>query len=292
MLFCYLCFNVPNEVSPSRRPSRPGEGVGGPVPPAHSRQTLGFRALRRALRGGGVSRGGGAEEQAGGRNAQTNPSINGGQRRLLGLFWAAGLAVFTLGVWARLSLADYMLLSSNRYPNAPLVLLAAGAAVTAWGFLGCLGVAAGLPGVLRAYGFFQLLTLAAGLAAGLCGLFYRQDIAGGFRSGLQRAVARYGEDAGRADALDSLQRALDCCGADGWQDCCCARRMGCRNRLLPPEREGGIHPHGCFRKVFSVVNDNVFHIAASVLGLAFTQAGETMVLSNQLNIIGAFITEA
>uniref|UniRef100_A0A8C5FEH2 Tetraspanin n=1 Tax=Gadus morhua TaxID=8049 RepID=A0A8C5FEH2_GADMO len=217
-----------------------------------------------------------------------------------GLFWAAGLAVFTLGVWARLSLADYMLLSSNRYPNAPLVLLAAGAAVTAWGFLGCLGVAAGLPGVLRAYGFFQLLTLAAGLAAGLCGLFYRQDIAGGFRSGLQRAVARYGEDAGRADALDSLQRALDCCGADGWQDwlasdwanrdaaffggngtagaaaaagvvslpdSCCARRMGCRNRLLPPEREGGVEG------VFSVVNDNVFHIAASVLGLAFTQAG-------------------
>ncbi|CAL8385459.1 tetraspanin-7-like [Gadus morhua] len=247
------------------------------------------------------------------------PLLRLGLLAFSGLFWAAGLAVFTLGVWARLSLADYMLLSSNRYPNAPLVLLAAGAAVTAWGFLGCLGVAAGLPGVLRAYGFFQLLTLAAGLAAGLCGLFYRQDIAGGFRSGLQRAVARYGEDAGRADALDSLQRALDCCGADGWQDwlasdwanrdaaffggngtagaaaaagvvslpdSCCARRMGCRNRLLPPEREGGvegvepaeaeaagIHPHGCFRKVFSVVNDNVFHIAASVLGLAFTQAG-------------------
>uniref|UniRef100_A0A8C5BZS6 Tetraspanin n=1 Tax=Gadus morhua TaxID=8049 RepID=A0A8C5BZS6_GADMO len=192
------------------------------------------------------------------------PLLRLGLLAFSGLFWAAGLAVFTLGVWARLSLADYMLLSSNRYPNAPLVLLAAGAAVTAWGFLGCLGVAAGLPGVLRAYGFFQLLTLAAGLAAGLCGLFYRQDIAGGFRSGLQRAVARYGEDAGRADALDSLQRALDCCGADGWQDwlACCARRMGCRNRLLPPEREGGvegvepaeaeaagIHPHGCFRKV-------------------------------------------
>uniref|UniRef100_A0A8C5BDK6 Tetraspanin n=1 Tax=Gadus morhua TaxID=8049 RepID=A0A8C5BDK6_GADMO len=206
-------------------------------------------------------------------------------RYLLGLFWAAGLAVFTLGVWARLSLADYMLLSSNRYPNAPLVLLAAGAAVTAWGFLGCLGVAAGLPGVLRAYGFFQLLTLAAGLAAGLCGLFYRQDIAGGFRSGLQRAVARYGEDAGRADALDSLQRALDCCGADGWQDWL-ASDWANRDAAFfggngtagagvePAEAEAaGIHPHGCFRKVFSVVNDNVFHIAASVLGLAFTQAG-------------------
>ncbi|CAL8318842.1 unnamed protein product [Lota lota] len=224
------------------------------------------------------------------------------------LFWAAGLAVFTLGVWAQVSLADYMLLSSNRYPNAPLILLAAGGAVTAWGFLGCLGVAAGLPGVLRAYGFFQLVTLAAGLAAGLCGLFYRQDIAGGFRSGLRLAVARYGEDDGRADALDTLQRALDCCGAEGWQDwltsdwanrdaaffggngstgvagvvslpdSCCVRRAGCRNRLLPPAQEGGVeaagvHSHGCFQKVFSFVNDNVFHIAASVLGLAFTQIG-------------------
>ncbi|KAM3859156.1 tetraspanin-7-like [Diretmus argenteus] len=220
------------------------------------------------------------------------------------LFWAAGLAIFTLGVWAQASLADYMLLSANRYPNAPLILLTTGAAVTTWGFLGCLGVAANLPCVLRAYGFFQLAALIASLAAGLSGLFYREDIAGGFRSGLQRAVAGYAEDEGRADALDSLQRALECCGAEGWRDwltsdwaiqdeafspmgnstsvslpdSCCVRRKGCRNRLLPSEDAeeviaAGIHPHGCFRKVFSVVNDNVFHIAATVLGLAFTQIG-------------------
>ncbi|XP_054609001.1 tetraspanin-7-like [Dunckerocampus dactyliophorus] len=220
------------------------------------------------------------------------------------LFWAAGLALFTLGVWAQISLADFMLLSANRYPNAPVILLTTGAAVTVWGFLGCLGVAANLPYVLRAYGFFQLAALIAGLAAGLCGLFYREDIAGGFRSGLQRAVADYTEDEGRADALDSLQRALECCGAEGWHDwltsdwvlqhvpfvptengtlgslpdSCCVTRKGCRNRLLPSDdNEGvlaaGIHPHGCFRKVFSLVNDNVFHIAATVLGLAFTQIG-------------------
>ncbi|XP_051911254.1 tetraspanin-7-like [Hippocampus zosterae] len=220
------------------------------------------------------------------------------------LFWAAGLALFTLGVWAQISLADFMLLSANRYPNAPVILLLTGAAVTVWGFLGCLGAAANLPYVLRAYGFFQLAALVAGLAGGLCGLFYREDIAGGFRSGLQRAVAGYAEDEGRADALDSLQRALRCCGAEGWRDwltsdwalqrvtfppnengtlgslpdSCCRRRKGCRNRPLPSEDEGGVvaagvHPHGCFRKVFSLVNDNVFHIAATVLGLAFAQVG-------------------
>ncbi|XP_061662403.1 tetraspanin-7-like [Syngnathoides biaculeatus] len=220
------------------------------------------------------------------------------------LFWAAGLALFTLGVWAQISLADFMLLSANRYPNAPVILLTTGAAVTIWGFLGCLGVAANLPYVLRAYGFFQLAALVAGLAGGLCGLFYREDIAGGFRSGLQRAVAGYAEDEGRADALDSLQRALRCCGGEGWRDwltsdwvlehitsvpaenaslgslpdSCCMRRKGCRNRPLPSDDydgvvAAGIHPHGCFRKVFSLVNDNVFHIAASVLGLAFAQIG-------------------
>lgn len=218
------------------------------------------------------------------------------------LFWAAGLAIFTLGVWAQISLADYIMLSANRYPNAPLILLSTGAAITAWGFLGCLGVAANLPCVLRAYGFFQLAALVAGLAAGLSGLFYREEIAGGFRSGLQRAVAGYTEDEGRADALDSLQRALKCCGADGWRDwlvsdwaiqhmnflpiengtsvslpdSCCVRRKGCKNRPLLADdgvAAAGIHPHGCFRKVFSLVNDNVFHIAATVLGLAFTQIG-------------------
>lgn len=220
------------------------------------------------------------------------------------LFWAAGLAIFTLGVWAQISLADFMLLSVNRYPNAPLILLSTGAVVTTWGFLGCLGVTANLPYMLRAYGFFQLAALVAGLAGGLSGLFYREDIAGGFRSGLQLAVADYTEDEGRANALDSLQRALECCGAEGWRDwlssdwaiqhlavpslengtsvslpdSCCIKRKGCRNRpLLLDDKEGvvsaGIHPHGCFRKVFSIVNNNVFHIATAVLGLAFTQIG-------------------
>uniref|UniRef100_A0AAZ3SJZ6 Tetraspanin n=1 Tax=Oncorhynchus tshawytscha TaxID=74940 RepID=A0AAZ3SJZ6_ONCTS len=213
------------------------------------------------------------------------------------LFWASGLAIFTLGVWAQVSLANYMLLSANHYPNTPLILLATGATVTAWGFLGCLGVAANLPFVLRAYGFIQLAALMAGLAAGLSGLFYREDIAGGFRSGLQQAVAGYGVDEGRSNALDSLQRGLECCGAEGWRDCssvllpesCCVRRKGCRNRPLPAVGgEGvaaaGIHPHGCFRKVFSFVNDNVFHIAATVLGLAFTQIGG-IALENIGNII-------
>ncbi|TTX72160.1 Tetraspanin-7 [Bagarius yarrelli] len=216
-----------------------------------------------------------------------------------------GLAIFTQGVWAQVSLADYMLLSSNHYPNASLILLSTGAAITSWGFLGCLGVAANLSCLLSIFGFIQLAVLMWGLAAGLSGLYYREDIAGGFRSGLQKAVEGYGEDEERSDALDGLQRVLKRCGADGWRDwllsewavqdaislasisdndtyyvsvpdSCCIWCTGCHNRPLP---EGGtssianvgIHSHGCFKKVFNLVNDNVFHIAVAVLTLALTQ---------------------
>ncbi|KAK3544444.1 hypothetical protein QTP86_012424 [Hemibagrus guttatus] len=236
------------------------------------------------------------------------------------LFWATGLAIFTLGVWAKVSLADYMLLSSNHYPNAPVILLVTGAAISFWGFLGCLGVAANLPCLLRTFGFFQMAVLMGGLTAGLSGLFYREDIAGGFRSGLQKAVEGYGEDEGRSDALDSLQRALKCCGAESWHDwllsdwatldavsltsnsdngthyvsvpdSCCIRRKGCHNRPLPKIEPGspkpvGIHANGCFKKVFSFVNDNIFHIAAAVLVLAFTQVAGIILaclLANRLS---------
>ncbi|CAM9955327.1 unnamed protein product [Lampetra planeri] len=164
------------------------------------------------------------------------------------LFWLAGLATLSLGLWARLALSLYLEeLTTGDYSSAPYVLLAAGAAVTAWGFLGCFSAATGNPRLLRVYGLFQVAVLVAGLAAGLSGLFYRRDIAEGFRHGLARALRLYGDDDAKSAAMDGLQRALDCCGVDGFQDwlpapwsrgrlnngsvpeSCCVRRRGCRS---------------------------------------------------------------
>uniref|UniRef100_A0A8C4YSZ8 Tetraspanin n=1 Tax=Gopherus evgoodei TaxID=1825980 RepID=A0A8C4YSZ8_9SAUR len=134
------------------------------------------------------------------------------------VFWAAGLTMLTLGIWAKISLGSYLVLSANQYPNTPFILLATGAAVLVWGFLGCFSAATEHRCLLRTYAAFQLAVLAAGLAAGLSALFYRRDIAEGFRAGLREAVRVYGENEQKADALDSLQRALDCCGAESYRD--------------------------------------------------------------------------
>uniref|UniRef100_A0A8C5MD49 Tetraspanin n=1 Tax=Leptobrachium leishanense TaxID=445787 RepID=A0A8C5MD49_9ANUR len=195
------------------------------------------------------------------------------------VFWVAGLAMVTVGIWAKISLQEYLVLSTNDYPNTPLILLVSGAAVLLWGFLGCLSAAGEKRCLLRIYGVFQLAVLIAGLAAGLSGLFYR------FESGLQDAVVSYSEDDEKADALDVIQQALHCCGVHSYKDwlespwsieqqeqrfhpgysngsvpfSCCQVRRGCHNS---PVLQGapGIHRDGCFKKVCDFVSDNMFYI--------------------------------
>ncbi|XP_053318412.1 tetraspanin-7-like [Spea bombifrons] len=211
------------------------------------------------------------------------------------IFWVAGFVMFTVGIWAKISLQDYLVLSTNNYPNTPLILLGSGAVVLLWGFLGCISAAAEKRCLLRTYGFFQLAVLLAGLAAGLSGLFYRRDIAEGFESGLQNAVASYSEDEEKADALDAIQRALHCCGVHSYHDwlespwsieqqtwyhpehingsvpsSCCVVRRGCHNSPLL-KGAPGIHWNGCFKKVCDFVSDNMFYIATGALGLALLQ---------------------
>ncbi|XP_068256786.1 tetraspanin-7-like [Nyctibius grandis] len=200
------------------------------------------------------------------------------------VFWAAGLTMLIIGLWARLSLGSYLVLSAKDCPSAPAILLATGAAVIIWGFLGCFGAATEHRGLLRAYGAFLTAVLAAGLTAGLSALRYRQNIAQGFQEGLRRALLAYGEDEGMADALDALQRALSCCGVQSYRDwltspwgleqngsvplSCCRARRGCQRS--PPDTRG-LHRDGCFSKVSAFVSSNMFYIATAALGLALLQ---------------------
>ncbi|XP_043944716.1 tetraspanin-7-like [Protopterus annectens] len=204
------------------------------------------------------------------------------------VFWVAGLAMFTVGIWAKISLGNYLVLSTNDYPNTPFILLATGAAVIIWGFLGCFSAATEHKCLLKTYGVFQMAVLIAGLSAGLSGLFYRKDIAEGFQNGLREAVQAYGEDEEKANALDDIQRTLDCCGVDSYTDwfsspwsgeqlqngsvpiSCCTVRKGCPHSPVAPDARG-IYQDGCFKKIFDFVNDNMFYIATGALGLAVVQ---------------------
>lgn len=200
------------------------------------------------------------------------------------VFWAAGLTMLVVGLWAEMRLGGYLALSAGDTPGAPAILLATGTAVMVWAFLGCFGAAVEHRGLLRTYGAFLAAVLLAALTAGLSALVYRQDIARGFREGLRQAVSAYGEDEGKADAMDALQRALGCCGVESYRDwlaspwalqqnasvplSCCRARRGCP---LSPAGARGLHPEGCFGKVSAFVSSNMFCVATAALGLAVLQ---------------------
>uniref|UniRef100_A0A8C4XIW6 Tetraspanin n=1 Tax=Falco tinnunculus TaxID=100819 RepID=A0A8C4XIW6_FALTI len=170
------------------------------------------------------------------------------------VFWAAGLTMLIIGLWAKLSLGSYLALSADDYPSAPAILLAAGAAAMVWGFLGCFGAATEHRGLLRAYSAFLTAVLAAGLTAGFSALLYRQNVARGFQEGLRQALLAYGQDEGVADALDALQRALSCCGVQSYRDW-----------LTSPWALGQNSSVSAF------VSGNMFYIATAALGLALLQ---------------------
>uniref|UniRef100_A0A8C8RVT6 Tetraspanin n=1 Tax=Pelusios castaneus TaxID=367368 RepID=A0A8C8RVT6_9SAUR len=219
---------------------------------------------------------------------QTQPLHTQGSSRFV--FWAAGLTLLALGLWAKISLGGYLVLSAQRSPHASFVLLlAAGGALLLWACLGCFGAAAEHSCLLRAYAALQLAGLIGGLAAGLSTLVSRGDVAEGFRAGLREAVRAYGEDKQKAAALDSLQRALACCGADSYRDwlaspwaltlpgrngsvpaSCCRARRGCRHSPLPPGARS-IHRRGCFALVSGFVGANLLLIATAALGLGLLQ---------------------
>ncbi|XP_014818840.1 PREDICTED: tetraspanin-7-like [Calidris pugnax] len=115
-------------------------------------------------------------------------------------------------------------------------------------------------------------------------LLYRQNVAQGFQEGLHQALLAYREDEEMADALDALQRALSCCGVEGYRDwlalpwgpeqngsvplSCCQARRGCQPS--PPNLHG-LHRDGCFSKVLAFVSGNMFYLATAALGLALLQ---------------------
>lgn len=195
-----------------------------------------------------------------------------------------------IGIWAKVSLGAYLVLSANEYPNTPFVMLATGTAVILWGFLGCVGAAMEHRCLLRTYGGFQLVVLVAGFVAGLSGFFYHRDIAEGFQKGLREAIRSYTEDEKKAEALDALQSRLGCCGVESYRDwfsspwskeqlapnnsvpvSCCWSREGCLHSPLPADA-WSVHHDGCFRKVYTFVSSNMFYIATAALGLALMQA--------------------
>ncbi|KAL1482388.1 hypothetical protein MTO96_033831 [Rhipicephalus appendiculatus] len=135
------------------------------------------------------------------------------------IFLLSGCAVLGVGVWTLVAKRHHLsLLTTATYASTAYMLLLAGALVILVTALGCVAVCRLHRCFLLAYTFLLLLIFLMEAVAGIIAYVYEEQVWHELADGLNTTfVESYGTDASRTEAINDLQRAFKCCGANGFR---------------------------------------------------------------------------
>jgi len=137
------------------------------------------------------------------------------------VFWAAGIAAFTLFGWA---LTDTSLLVSltqgrNEVYIGLLVFVGVATLVIIIAFLGCCGALKESQCMLVSFFCFLLIVLVAEIATGVYAYQNRHQLSKIVKSSVAQSIKyEYGTNQLQTQTFDAFQKHLECCGAEGPQD--------------------------------------------------------------------------
>ncbi|KAF4085481.1 hypothetical protein AMELA_G00095680 [Ameiurus melas] len=224
------------------------------------------------------------------RRLQTKPVITCLKTFLISyslIFWFTGVILLAVGVWGKVSLESYLLLTSDVSTNAPYVLIGTGAVIVIFGLFGCFATCRGSPWMLKLYAMFLILVFLAELVAGISGFVFRHEIKAVLSDVYQNAEVNYNTTDGRNQAVDSMQRSLKCCGVYNYTSwgqteyfkqygvpkSCCMSLTNCTAENLKDLNLARtvVYQQGCFSLVTTVMESNLGIIAGISFGIAFFQ---------------------
>lgn len=204
------------------------------------------------------------------------------------VFWITGITILAIGIWTKVQLYIYMELSSLYYKEVPYVLIGVGAVIVLVGSLGCCCTVKGNSFLLYVYSVFLVVVFVIELSSGITGFIFKTKLENGFQDGLHSALKHYGdkEYAMTNNAIDGLQKNLDCCGISSYKDwintpwgkehfgqvppSCCKVEEKCDNQI-PVDNSTDIFEQGCYRKVVDFMDGNLGLIGGVALGISFFQ---------------------
>jgi len=131
-----------------------------------------------------------------------------------------------IGVWLFVSKDSYAPLTPSSYNamSAAGLCAAAGITVVIIAFIGCLGVRNQSTALLITYVLFVALLLVVQMSTGAMGFFYRAEVRERVRHELLAHIndsfvsEKNTDPSGLQISWDHLQREMQCCGADSYQD--------------------------------------------------------------------------
>lgn len=132
------------------------------------------------------------------------------------VFWAAGIAVMAVGIFARVSASNYSaLMDEGGFKTAANILIAAGALVMIIGAIGCCGVVKEKKWLLLLYSFLVLMIFILEIASGIMAYAQRDKVIDKIENAVNKTITEYygKEDKKKfTEAVDKAQQELKCCG--------------------------------------------------------------------------------
>nr|CAB3267307.1 tetraspanin-7 [Phallusia mammillata] len=229
------------------------------------------------------------------RNMKTTPAITCLKMLLVIftiIFCIVGIGILAMGVYSKVQLSGYILLSSQQYSMAPYVMIGFGAFIFLVGLIGCCATAKSNTCLLRTYGILLGVIFIAELVGAIAVVVLRVKISSGFQQGMLHAMTNYNiTTTDYKGAVDQAQTMLKCCGAtnytDYWTQCgwdeyyvpgsCCSNKTACGNAKtiavspLADVAKSTVYVTGCHSLVFGLVDHNLGIIIGSMFGVAAFQ---------------------
>lgn len=141
-------------------------------------------------------------------------------------FWLAGLGILGVALWLRFdpAVGEYVMqLNKNmeQFHTSIYLLMAAGAIMALFGFLGCFGALKMSPAMLTAFFILLVIVFTIELACGLVAYFHRDMLKDYVEKSLSDAMqTNYGRDGyqGITDMIDNIQSMFECCGVKDYRN--------------------------------------------------------------------------
>ncbi|KAG8552986.1 hypothetical protein GDO81_003206 [Engystomops pustulosus] len=233
----------------------------------------------------------GADMASPSRRLQTKPVITCLKSVLLiytFIFWITGVILLTVGVWGKVGLDVYFSLLNENATNVPYVLIGTGAVIILLGTFGCFATCRASTWMLKLYAMFLSLIFLVELVAAIVGLVFRHEIKNSFEQGYMQALNSYNETGDpRSQAVDTIQRTLECCGVKSYADwgqspyfqlsgipqSCCKTAGSCPPEVMKDlvKAKNVVFPDGCISKVTTVMESRMGIVAGISFGIACFQ---------------------
>ncbi|KAK9743561.1 Tetraspanin family [Popillia japonica] len=192
------------------------------------------------------------------------------------IFWASGIVILAIGIYMRVSLYQYMVLSPEFSGTASYVLIGTGAFIILIGSLACCCTVKGQPVLLYVYGAFLAVVFVLELGTGVSIYAFRDHFPQGLDQALNKSMSNYyfsnSTDAG---IWDSMQKNLYCCGNHGYNDWLNLNppmpvpNSCCKEDSCDVSDETQIFKEGCYDKLVQLMKSNIAIVAGAAIGITF-----------------------